>query len=275
MLVDPVRHGKPPIGRFYARWTGPSAKNTDGSLGSGFDRMVAHIQAWQGLSADEEREHIESYRRDGHLHARLLRSALIAAKGAAKKWPDAHLEDLFAVAAAAMPAVLNKFDPACGRLSTLAHRAVQWAIVDCLTAAGILHQRADANAVAKAKLLRPIELVAPVAGAAADDGDDSADNDYSVGKAGQAWEYAEYDADELSDLTELLATLEEGPEKQAVTALLDGLTQKEIAAQLNVSEPTVSRALASAYAKLRSLVGIPAAADPEKADADPDAGAAA
>ena len=166
-----------------------------------------------------------------------------------------------------MPGVLAKFDPMCGRLSTFAHRPVQWAIADCLIAQGILHERADPNALAKAQVLWPLELVAPAASAAADDGDDNADNDYSADEAVLAWKADEFDADQLGGLSRLLAQLEPGNGKDAVTALLGGLTQKEIAAQLHVSEPTVSRALTSAYAKLRSLVDVPAAADPEAADA--------
>ena len=191
MQVDPDDNDEPPIGRHYARWTGTSAKNNDESLGSSFDRKVAQIQAWRELSADEEREHVERYRRDGHLHPRLLRPALIAAKDAAKKWPDASFEDLFAVAATAMPGVLDEFDPTCGRLSTFAQLPIQWAIVDCLTAAGLLYPRSDPNAAAKAQVLRPLELVVPTAGDAAGDGDDKGDSDWSAGEAELEWKAAD------------------------------------------------------------------------------------
>ena len=258
LLVDPDASAKPPIGRHYARWSARGKSKGPESL-SAFERLSGQIGARRTPSADEERDLLERYRATGHLHPRLLRPALIAAKGASKKWPAASFEDLFAVAAAAVRAVLDEFDPSRYRLSTFAQRPIQWAIVDYLTEAGILHPRGEANAWLKARVLLPLGLVAPAAGAAA--GDDNADNDYSAGKAVPAWEYAEFDADELSDLTELLAHIEDEREKQAVTALLAGdVTQKEVARKLHVSEATLSRILAGAVEKLRGLAAIPAAA---------------
>ena len=265
LLVDPDASAKPPIGRHYARWS-TSGKSKESESLSAFEQLSGQIGAWRTLSADEERDLLDRYRSTGHPHPRLLRPALIAAKGAAKKWPAANFEDLFAAAAAAMPAVLDEFDPGRYRLSTFAQRPIQWAIIDHLTAAGTLHPRGDANARLKAQVLRPLGLVARPAGAAAGDGDDNADNDYSAGKAVQAWEYAEFDADAFSDLTKLLAHIEDEREKQAVTALLAGdVTQKEVARQLHVSEATLSRILAGAVEKLRGLAAIPAAADQEAA----------
>ena len=258
LLVDPDASAKPPIGRHYARWSARGKSKGPESL-SAFERLSGQIGARRTPSADEERDLLERYRATGHLHPRLLRPALIAAKGASKKWPAASFEDLFAVAAAAVRAVLDEFDPSRYRLSTFAQRPIQWAIVDYLTEAGILHPRGEANAWLKARVLLPLGLVAPAAGAAA--GDDNADNDYSAGKAVPAWEYAEFDADELSDLTELLAHIEDEREKQAVTALLAGdVTQKEVARKLHVSEATLSQILAGAVEKLRGLAAIPAAA---------------
>jgi RNA polymerase sigma factor (sigma-70 family) len=256
MLVDPDDSAKPSIGRHYARWTRPGAKNKGESL-SAFERLCGQIMAWRKLAADEEREHVERYRRDRCLHPRLLRPAHIAAKAAARKW-CAGIEDLFAVAAAAMPAVLDEFDPSRNRLSTFAQRPLQWAIADYLTATGLLHPGSDPKALAKAEVLRPLQLVAPAPSAAADDGDDEGDSDYSADEAWSAWRADVFDADALSSLSGLLARLEDGIAKDVVTVLLGGdLTQKEIAAQLNVSEPTVSRALAKAYAKLRNLAAVP------------------
>jgi DNA-directed RNA polymerase specialized sigma subunit len=258
LLVDPDASAKPSIGRHYERWSTSGESRKSESL-SAFERLSGQIGAWRTLSADEERDLLERYKATGHPHPRLLRPALIAAKAAAKKWPDAHVEDLFAVTAAAMPAVLAKFDPTHSRLSTFANRPLDWAITDCLVALGILHPRGDPNAWLKAQVLRPLELVAPAVGAAADDGDDDADSDYSAGEADLAWKAAMFDADFLGTVTELLASLEGGIERRMVSALLGGdLTQKEVAAQLPVSEATVSRARASAYVKLCSLAGVPA-----------------
>ena len=131
---------------------------------------------------------------------------------------------------------------------------------DCSIAQGDLHERADPNALAKAQVLWPARACCARGQRCRGRRDDNADNDYSADEAVLAWKADEFDADQLGGLSRLLAQLEPGNGKDAVTALLGGLTQKEIAAQLHVSEPTISRALTSAYAKLRSLVDVPATA---------------
>jgi RNA polymerase sigma factor (sigma-70 family) len=163
-----------------------------------------------------------------------------------KAYRDIPYDDFRDAAQPAILRALRSFNPKKGRLKTLVDSAVTNEL-----------RKYAKRRVEMARRELPMSV--------GDDYDDECDdyyNRFDDAASHLAWKAATFEADSLSGLSELLDRLEAGNGKDAVTALLGGLTQKEISAQLHVSEPTVSRALASAYAKLRSLVDVPAAPDP-------------
>ena len=211
------------------------------------------------LSRGEERE-LSAAAKAGDFRARerLAGEALAAAHFVVLRYKqafrDISYDDFMSAAQPAILRALRTFDPREYRLKTLVDKAVS----------NELRKYAKRRVkLAKRELLTDFRNYNSYNGAEGDD-----QNPYDANAADLAWKTTTVDADSLSDLSGLLARLEDGIAKASITTLLAGdvdLTQGEIAKRLGVSEATVSRALVKAYAKLRALAAVPAAADQDAA----------